>query len=194
VSKHWNPRRPTVVIKPSRIRRQPVRLVESMTPDKPRTAVRTREQELWGSVAGVLLFALVIVVAIAGIAAATMIHEDPTADARERQFHQCYSGGQNCVLDPATIYVAGEKVAIAGIDAPRIRDAQCPEEQSRGIEAAVRLAAFLNGGSVTLSDPFRDPDGRTVRKVSVNDRDAGQWMIAAGLARQDLGQRSSWCG
>jgi micrococcal nuclease len=193
VSKHWNPRRPTVALKPSRIRRQPVRLVEAIASDKPRTAVRTREQEMWGSIAGVLLFALLIVVAIAGIAIATIIHEDPAANARANQYDQCYTGAPNCVAEGGTIYVAGEKVAIAGIDAPQIRGAQCPEEQARGIDAAVRLANYLNSGSVTLGAPFRDSSGRQVRDVEVRGRDVGQWMIAAGLAREYLGARQNWC-
>jgi micrococcal nuclease len=193
VSKHWNPRRPTVALKPSRIRRQPVRLSETISADKPRTAVRTREQEMWGSIAGVLLFALPIVVAIAGIAVATIIHEDPGANARADQYDQCYTGAPNCVADGGTIYVAGEKVAIAGIDAPQIRGAQCPEERTRGIDAAVRLANYLNGGSVTVSAPFRDGYGRQVRNVEVRGRDVGQWMIAAGLAREHLGAKQNWC-
>jgi micrococcal nuclease len=195
VSKHWTPAKPPVALRPkgSRIRRQPVRLVESNVPDKPRTAVRTREQELWGSVAGVLLFAVVIVVAIAGIAAATILHQDPAADARERQFGQCYNGGQNCVIDGGTIYVAGEKVTIAGIDTPQILGAQCPEEHARGIDAAVRLANYLNSGSVTLGPPVRDSSGRQVRSVAVKGRDVGQWMVGAGLAREYLGTRGNWC-
>jgi micrococcal nuclease len=195
VSKHWNPSRPTVELRPkaSRIRRQPVRLSETIAADKPRTAVRTREQEMWGSIVGVLLFAVLIVVAIAGIAVATIVHEDPGANARAKQYDQCYTGAPNCVADGGTIYVAGEKVVIAGIDAPQIRGAQCPEERTRGIDAAVRLANTLNSGSVTLGAPFLDSSGRQVRAVEVKGRDVGQWMIGAGLAREYLGARQNWC-
>ena len=179
--------------KGSRIRRQPVRLAESIAPEKPRTAVRTREQEMWGGIAGVLLFAILIVAVITGIAVATILHDDPAADARANQFDQCYTGSQNCVADAGTIYAAGEKAVIAGIEAPQIQSAQCPEERTRGIDAAVRLANFLNSGRVSVSAAFRDPYGRQVRTVEVKGRDVGQWLIAAGLAREYLGQKSSWC-
>lgn len=191
---HWTPRRPTVELKPSRIRRKPALLAEGAAPDKPRTAVRTREQEMWGSITGVLLFAAAIVVAIAGVSIFDILHDDPAADARERQYGQCYSGGQNCVVDGGTIHVAGETVTIAGIDAPQIRGAQCPDEHTRGIDAAVRLAQFLNSGNVTLSPPFRDEYGREVRKVEVKGADVATWMTGAGLAKEYLGSHANWCG
>jgi endonuclease YncB( thermonuclease family) len=149
---------------------------------------------MWGSVAGVLFFATLIVVAVAGIAAATIFHDDPAAEARELQYDQCYNGGQNCVVDGGTIYVAGEKVIIARVDAPRIQGARCPEERDRGIDTAVRLANLLNSGEVTLGVPYRDPYGRQVRAVQVKGDDVASRMISTGLAHEYLGGKSSWCG
>lgn len=192
MSKHWTPAKPTVALKTSRIRRDPVRLGNA-TPAAPRTAVRSREQEMWGGVIGIVLMAAALVLLIVGVSLATIFHDNPAADARALQYDQCYTGSQNCVADAGTISVAGEKAVIAGIDAPRIRDAQCPAERDRGIDAAVRLANRLNSGAVTLGAPFRDPYGRLVRSVAVKGQDVGQWMIAAGIAREYLGQHSSWC-
>ena len=197
MSKHWKPAKPTVALssaRPSRIRREPVRLAESVAAAKPRTAVRTRKQEMWGSVAGILFFATLIVVAIAGVAVATIFNDDPAEDARAQQYDQCYNGGQNCVVDGSTIYVAGEKVVIARVDAPRIQGASCPAESDRGIDTAVRLANRLNTGEVTLGTPFRDAYGRQVRSVEVKGQDVASWMISTGIAREYLGGKSNWCG
>lgn len=191
MSKPWTPAKPTVELKPSRIRRDPVRL--DAAAQRPRTAVLTREQELWGGIVGILLFTAVLAVVIVGISIATIFHDDPAADARAAQFDQCYSGGANCVVDGETIYVAGQKLEIAGIAAPRIQDAACAEERSRGIAAAVGLANRLNRGPVTLSAPLRDAYGREVRKVEVKGEDIGQWMINASLAREYTGEPPNWC-
>jgi endonuclease YncB( thermonuclease family) len=195
VSKHWKPAKKTVALggpaRPSRIRRDPVRLVESPS-QVTRTAVRTRGQEVWGGVTGVLLMTLALVVVVVGVSIATIVHDDPAADARALQYDQCYDGGRNCVVDGGTIRVAGEKVVIARVDAPEIQGAACPEEREEGIDAATRLASLLNSGTVTLSAPFRDPYGRQVRSVEVKGADVASWMISAGIAHE-YGFGHNWC-
>ena len=150
---------------------------------------------MWGGIAGVLLFALAIVIVTIGISVATIFRDDPAAAARSAQFGQCYNAqGPNCVLDGDTIYVSGVKVEIAGVEAPRIQDSRCARERDRGIEAASRLADFLNSGRVTVSGLFLDQSGRNVRKVEVNGHDVGQTMISAELARSYAGaRRQPWC-
>jgi endonuclease YncB( thermonuclease family) len=166
-----------------------------MVVGKPRTAVRSREQEMWFGIAGVLLFAAAITAATVGISAATLFNADPAAEAQAARFNQCYNAdGPNCVLDGDTIYVRGVKVTVAGMVAPQIQDARCDAERSRGIDAAVRLADLLNSGRVTVSGPFRDPYGRNVRKVEVKGRDVGTAMINAGVARTFDGLNKGWCG
>lgn len=196
MSKHWKPSKTTVALgpaRPSRIRREPVRLSETAAPAKARTAVRSRTQEMWGSVTGILLIATALVVVIVGVSIATISHDDPAADARALQYDQCYNGGQNCVVDGGTIYVDGEKAVIARVDAPRIQGAACPEEQDKGIDTATRLANLLNSGTVTLGAPFRDPYGRQVRSVEVKGADVANWMISTGIAHE-YGFGHSWCG
>jgi micrococcal nuclease len=197
VSKHWNPGKKTValnaVVRPSRIRREPVRLEPQLDPVK--AEARAREREMWGGVAGVVLFGVALAVLVVGISVATIFHEDRAAAARALRFGQCYNAqGPNCVLDGGTIYVRGTKVVIAGIDAPQIQGAGCAAETDRGIDAAVRLADLLNSGKVSVGAPFRDEYGRDVRKVSVDDEDVGGTLIEAGAAREYDGKPQGWCG
>jgi endonuclease YncB( thermonuclease family) len=196
VSKPWKPGRKTVALQPavrrSRIRREPVRLEPQIDPVK--AEARAREREMWGGVAGVVLFGVALALLVVGISVATIFHEDRAAAARALRFGQCYNAeGPNCVLDGGTIYVARQKVTIAGVDAPQIQGARCENERARGIEAAVRLADLLNGGQVTVSAPFRDPYGRAVRKVRVGGDDVGETMIDAGVAREYDGTAQAWC-
>ena len=190
VSKPWKPARPTVALRPSRIRRDPVRIEK-------RVEAASREREIWGGVAGVLLFAFVLVAVVVGISVATLTKDDPAAAAAAARFDQCYTGAANCVSDGDTIHVAGEKVEIAGIAAPRIQDAGCAAERDRGIDAAVLLADLLNSGKVNVSAPSRDPSGREVHKVEVNGRDVAAAMVGNGLVRDagsDAGSSArSWC-
>ena len=58
----------------------------------------------------------------------------------------------------------------------------------------MRLAGLLNGGEVTVGDPFRDQYGRAVRKVEVNGKDVAKAMIAAGVAKSYIGEKRKYCG
>jgi endonuclease YncB( thermonuclease family) len=203
VSKHWKPRRPTVELRPSgigrqparpsRIRRDPVRLEKAVEPqpDSP-------EREMWGGIAGVVLFALIGAALIVGIAVITSHRNTAAAAEAVPQFGHCYNhSGPNCVVDGDTIRVAGESIEIAGMDAPEIRAAQCPEEADRGVDAAVRLVALLNSGKVTIAAPERQADGQLLRKVEVGRRDVGRAMVRAGVARvyagEGVSERRGWC-
>jgi micrococcal nuclease len=190
VSKHWTPKKATVELVPgSRIRRQPVPVAVQKAIAPP-----TPQEEVIGGIAGIILFAIALVVLIVGVSVATIFHDDPGAAARAAQFGQCYNAeGTNCVLDGDTIYVAGQRVDIAGIAVPKIQGAGCPDERGRGIDSAVQLADLLNSGNVTLGAVVREPDGQVRRKVEVRGNDIGLAMIAAGAAR-DYGDANGWCG
>ena len=193
MSKHWKPGKKAVELKssarPSRIRRDPVPLVESKV-EPPST-----EREVWSTVAGVVLFGLACAALTVGISDITnQRSSDADAGGNAAQFAYCYSHrSPNCVLDGDTVYVSGQRMEIAGIDAPEIRGAQCGQEESRGVDAAVQLLALLNSGKVTVSGPLRDQNGRSVRKLQVNERDVGGAMINAGVAREYGGGPWSWC-
>jgi micrococcal nuclease len=192
VSKHWNPGKTPVALKPSRIRRDPVRIVSDI-PSVRRVARRSDERETWFGIAGVMLFAAVIVAAIVAVSWATLFRDDPAAAAEDARFGQCYNGGSNCVIDGDTIQVHGQKLTIAGIDAPRIRDASCDAERSHGIDAAVLLAELLNRGRVTVGPTYINEFGRAVRTVQVKGKDVGKAMVDAGVARKYRAERKGWC-
>ncbi len=123
----------------------------------------------------------------------TVLRDDPAEDARIAQFTQCYNAqGPNCVADGGSITVAGQRVEIAGVDAPGIADAKCDREHDRGVEAATVLAELLNSGAVTVGAPFRDQSGRTVSKVEVKGRDVALNMIGQDLAHEP-NSGLSWC-
>ena len=112
-------------------------------------------------------------------------------------FHFCHSGGgRNCVVDGDTIWLLGQNIRIAGIDAPETHEYRCPEEKALGDRTTERLLELVNSGAVTLSSIERDEDryGRKLRNVAVDGQDVGETLIAEGLAREYAGGRRSWCG
>ena len=111
-------------------------------------------------------------------------------------FGLCHTGGgTNCVVDGDTFWIGGQKVRIAGIDAPETHPPRCAEEARLGNEATAMLRGLLNGGAVTMTSIDRDQDsyGRLLRNVAVDGQDVGEAMIAAGVAREYGRGRRSWC-
>ena len=106
-----------------------------------------------------------------------------------------WGGGTNCVVDGDTFYLNGEKVRIAGIDAPETHPPRCDYEARLGNEATEKLQALLNSGAVTMTSIDRDRDvyGRLLRNVAVNGADVGEAMVSAGVAREYGSGRRSWC-
>ncbi|WP_421847958.1 thermonuclease family protein [Novosphingobium sp.] len=104
------------------------------------------------------------------------------------------------VHDGDTIRCGAERIRIADIDAPelpgsprceptRIRElayshnpAWC--DYQRGEQARAALADFLRTGPVMIRRLGFDHYGRTLALVSVNSRDAGAYLLRAGLARR----------
>lgn len=80
--------------------------------------------------------------------------------------------------------VSGERIRIAGIDAPEThRDqAQCAAEIALGNAAAARARALLDGRQVSFVRVGRSYN-RTVARVMLDGRDVAQLFVAAGIAR-----------
>jgi endonuclease YncB( thermonuclease family) len=111
------------------------------------------------------------------------------------EFGLCHEGGgRNCVVDGDTVWIAGEKVRIAGIDAPETHEFKCAAEAELGKKAALRLQALLSSGRLTATPIDRDRYGRLLRNLAVDGRDVGKALIAEGLAREYAGGKRSWCG
>ena len=117
-------------------------------------------------------------------------------DSTAATFSLCHTGGgYNCVVDGDTIWLEGEKIRVAGIDAPETHPPRCPREAELGAAATERLRELLNSGAVTTSRIDRDRDryGRLLRNVAVDGSDVGDTLIAEGLARAYGSGRRSWC-
>ncbi|MFN3469787.1 MAG: thermonuclease family protein [Novosphingobium sp.] len=94
---------------------------------------------------------------------------------------------------------SGERVRLIGIDAPELRgSSRCAPaalarlknsrnppwcDHARGDEARTALARFIAGGTVQIERRGLDAYGRTLARVTVNGRDAGDRLISRGLAR-----------
>lgn len=111
-------------------------------------------------------------------------------------FNRCHiGGGYNCVVDGDTIWLRGEKIRIADIDAPETHDPQCQSEKDLGDRATDRLEKLLEVGTITLQSIDRDEDryGRKLRIVLVNGESVGEALVEEGLARWYEGGRRPWC-
>lgn len=77
----------------------------------------------------------------------------------------------------------GERVRIAGIDAPESdpRHARCARELVRGKAAGAQARALLAGREVTLARVGRSY-GRTVARVRLDGRDVAALLVARGAA------------
>ena len=143
----------------------------------------------------------------------TALEERPTAEDQEwvgravtsasvapegvtRTFGFCHvGGGTNCVVDGDTLWIQGQKVRVADIDAPETHDYRCPSEKALGDRATQRLNQLVNSGSVMLQSIDRDEDryGRKLRIVMVNGTSVGDTLVSEGLARYYEGGRKPWC-
>lgn len=98
------------------------------------------------------------------------------------------------VHDGDTIRCDGEKIRLANIDAPelegsprceRLRGGKNPSwcDYALGIKSRDALDDFLDSGSVTVERLGKDKYGRTLARLDVDGSDAGQHLVALGLAR-----------
>ena len=104
-------------------------------------------------------------------------------------------GGANCVVDGDTLWIHGQKVRVADIDAPETHDYRCLSEKALGDRATQRLNQLVNSGPVALQSIERDEDryGRKLRIVTVNGNSVGDTLVSEGLARYYEGGRRPWC-
>lgn len=111
-------------------------------------------------------------------------------------FGYCHiGGGYNCVVDGDTIWLKGEKIRIADIDAPETHDYRCASEKELGDRATRRLHQLLDGGLIGLRPIGRDRDryGRKLRVVLIDGESVGDILVGEGLARPYAGGRRPWC-
>ncbi|MCL6684033.1 thermonuclease family protein [Sphingomonas alba] len=118
------------------------------------------------------------------------------ASSVRESFHFCHTGGgTNCVVDGDTIWLQGENIRIADIDAPETHEYDCASEKALGDRATQRLLQLVNSGTITLKSVDRDADvyGRKLRLVLVDGHDVGDTLVNEGLARYYQGGKRPWC-
>jgi endonuclease YncB( thermonuclease family) len=111
-------------------------------------------------------------------------------------FSYCHTGGgYYCVVDGDTIWLKGQKIRIADIDAPETHDYRCASEKALGDRATRRLHDLLESGPITLLPVGRDEDvyGRKLRIVLVDGKSVGDILVSEGLARAYGNGRRPWC-
>lgn len=119
-----------------------------------------------------------------------------SVDGVRASFGLCHTGGgSNCVVDGDTIWLRGQKIRVADIDAPETHEPHCQAERDLGDRATRRLQQVLNGGTITLQSIDRDKDryGRKLRIVLVDGESVGDLLVSEGLARSYAGGRRPWC-
>lgn len=98
-----------------------------------------------------------------------------------------------CVVDGDTLWLEGEKIRLVGIDAPELGEPECAAEAALAWAATERLARVLSAGEVSVSRQGEDRYGRTLARIAVAGRDAGDVLVLEGLARRWAGRREGWC-
>lgn len=135
----------------------------------------------------------------AAISTAALLETPPSyaASSKVSQFRKCDFGRRTtCVVDGDTIWIAGEKIRIADIDAPEISEPKCQSELALGNRATARLIELINAGPFELKAwPGRDEDryGRKLRVLVRDGRSLGDILVSEGLARTWSGRREPWC-
>ena len=117
--------------------------------------------------------------------------------ASTRAFTLCHTGGgTNCVVDGDTIWMDGEKIRVADIDAPETHPPRCEREADLGKRATLRLHELVNAGPFEarlIGDRDTDRYGRKLRVLMRNGRSLGDQLVSEGLARTWGGRREPWC-
>jgi len=101
----------------------------------------------------------------------------------------------NCVVDGDTIWLDGEKIRIADIDAPETHPPRCDREADLGRRATERLHELVNAGPFSVAVMGRDTDryGRKLRVLTRDGKSLGAALVSEGLARTWAGRREPWC-
>ena len=112
------------------------------------------------------------------------------------RFTRCDSGsGHACVVDGDSFRLGKRRIRIRGIDAPE-REGACPAEIELAERSTARLTELLNEGPFIMSavgGDERDQYGRELRVLTRAGRSIGGQMVAAGLAHDYRGRKTSWC-
>ena len=111
----------------------------------------------------------------------------------------CHGGDRaarkvTCLVDGDTGWEKGRKWRMEGIDTPETFHPACAREKQIGMAATKRLQALMSHG-YTLRDGGRKGyyHRELVRVILPDRRDAGQVLIAEGLAQKWPNKGNVWC-
>ena len=113
--------------------------------------------------------------------------------ADSADFRLCGTVRHTCVVDGDTVWLRGEKIRLAGIDAPEKSEPKCAEEAVRAADATRRLAEILSTHQWTVERQGKDRYGRTLAVFRIGSTTAGAILVREGLARVWRGRRMPWC-
>ena len=97
-----------------------------------------------------------------------------------------------CVVDGDTVWIKSEKIRLLDVDAPEPRG-RCYDELIAAAKATERLRVLLTENQFTIKRSGQDRYGRTLAKIMIGDRSAGEIMMSEGLVRKWRGKRENWC-
>ena len=144
-----------------------------------------------------ILLASLAILAVAGGVASLSVPDRATArDEVSRTFTLCHTGGGiNCVVDGDTIWLDGQKIRVADIDAPETHPSRCALEADLGERATHRLQELVNAGPFAVTTLDRDADkyGRKLRVLTRGGQSLGDVLVNEGLARTWTDKREPWC-
>ena len=102
--------------------------------------------------------------------------------------------GDNCVISGGAFRYRGQRIAVAGVDAPRRFRARCESEAALGETSARKLQDLLNQAPFEILHIGVRPANR---RLAALRRDGGYFadqLIEAGLARRRILFSRNWCG
>lgn len=143
-----------------------------------------------------VLLGAAILGGIGGVASFAVTQDASPTTASDR-FTLCHTGGGvNCVVDGDTIWLRGEKIRIADVDAPETHQPRCQAEADLGRRATLRLLDLVNEAPfIVKQSGARDEDryGRKLRVLVRDGRSLGDQLVVEGFARPWGGARRPWC-
>ncbi len=172
--------------------------VISFADRRPRTKRKTHKSA--NGLESIRLWSGVFITIIAGLAAYPALIGDTglsphtSGDTTGASLPLCGSGKRtSCIVDGDTIWLRGEKIRLAGIDAPEVSGPACTREARLGRKATLRLRQVLSSGSWTISRQGYDRYGRTLAKIKTENGSVGNQLVNKGLAKVWNGKKAQWC-
>lgn len=172
-----------------RRRRAQWRKKTARTP-KFQTAAQRKEARKRDLKMGAIVMVATFVIGMAAVWIVPQLMPERVAVADTQQPYMAICGqGQrvSCVVDGDTIWLRGEKIRVADIDAPELFSPRCINEQVVAQQATYRLRDLLNAGPFTVEQwESRNVDdyGRSLRVLTRNGQSIGMRLVDEGLARR----------